>query len=124
MADSALNVITICGSLRKGSFNAALARALPALVSPGLSIKPAPAWDKFPVYNADIQNSSGFPPEVTVWADAIRAAEGHGCATEAGRRAEATGGASTDTTGEQTGRRRRQRGVAQHQFRVCAEDGG
>ena len=75
MADI-LNVITICGSLRKGSFNAALARALPALAPPGLSIKPAPAWDKFPVYNADIQNSSGFPPEVTVWADAIRAADG------------------------------------------------
>jgi chromate reductase len=75
MADI-LNVITICGSLRKGSFNAALARALPALAPAGLSIKPAPAWDKFPVYNADIQNSSGFPPEVTVWADAIRAADG------------------------------------------------
>ena len=76
MADSTLNVITICGSLRKDSYNAALARALPALAPPGLSIKPAPAWDKFPVYNADIQNSAGFPPEVIVWADAIRAADG------------------------------------------------
>ena len=76
MADGTLNVITICGSLRNGSYNAALARALPALAPPGLSIKPAPAWDKFPVYNADIQNSSGFPPEVIVWADAIRAADG------------------------------------------------
>lgn len=76
MADGTLNVITICGSLRKGSFNAALARALPSLAPPGLSIKPAPAWDKFPVYNADIQNSAGFPPEVIVWADAIRLADG------------------------------------------------
>jgi chromate reductase len=76
MADSTLSVITICGSLRKGSYNAALARALPALAPPGLSIKPAPAWDKFPVYNADIQNSAGFPPEVIVWADAIRLADG------------------------------------------------
>jgi chromate reductase len=76
MADKALNVISICGSLRKGSYNAALARALPSLAPAGLSIKPAPAWDKFPVYNADIQNSAGFPPEVTVWADAIRAADG------------------------------------------------
>src|ERR1700691_2252316 len=75
MAEGRLNVITICGSLRKGSYNAALARALPALAPQGLSIKPAPAWDKFPVYNADIQNSTGFPPEVTVWADAIRAAD-------------------------------------------------
>jgi len=76
MADGTLNVITICGSLRKGSYNAALARALPALAPPAISIKPAPAWDKFPVYNADIQNSTGFPPEVIVWADAIRAADG------------------------------------------------
>jgi chromate reductase len=76
MADKTLNVISICGSLRKGSYNAALARALPSLAPAGLSIKPAPAWDKFPVYNADIQNSAGFPPEVTVWADAIRAADG------------------------------------------------
>jgi chromate reductase len=76
MAEGTLNVITICGSLRKGSYNAALARALPALAPPALLIKPAPAWDKFPVYNADIQNSTGFPPEVIVWADAIRAADG------------------------------------------------
>jgi chromate reductase len=76
MAEGTLNVITICGSLRKGSYNAALARALPALAPPALLIKPAPAWDKFPVYNADIQNSAGFPPEVIVWADAIRAADG------------------------------------------------
>ena len=39
----ALNILTICGSLRKGSFNAALARALPALAPAGLSIRPAPA---------------------------------------------------------------------------------
>jgi len=76
MAERTLDVIAICGSLRKGSFNAALARALPALAPPGFSIKPAPAWDKFPVYNFDNQNSTGFPAEVVVWADAIRAADG------------------------------------------------
>ena len=71
-----LNVITICGSLRKASYNAALARALPALAPAGLSLKPAPAWDKIPIYNADNQNSTGFPADVTAWADAIRAADG------------------------------------------------
>jgi chromate reductase, NAD(P)H dehydrogenase (quinone) len=76
MADNTLNVISICGSLRKGSFNAALARALPGLAPPGMAIKPAPAWDKMPIYNFDIQNSSGFPAEVTHWADAIRTADG------------------------------------------------
>lgn len=76
MAEQTLDVIVICGSLRKGSFNAALARALPLLAPPGMALKPAPAWDRFPVYNADIQNSTGFPAEVTAWADAIRSADG------------------------------------------------
>jgi chromate reductase len=70
-----LNVLTICGSLRKGSFNAALARALPALAPAGLSIKPAPDWAGIPIYNHDVQNA-GFPAPVTAWADAIRAADG------------------------------------------------
>ena len=71
-----VNVITICGSLRKGSYNAALARQLPGLAPAGLSIKAAPAWDKIPIYNFDIQNSSGFPADVEAWGDAIRAADG------------------------------------------------
>jgi chromate reductase len=71
-----LNVITICGSLRKGSFNAALARALPPLAPPGLKITPAPAYDTFPHYNFDIQNTSGFPADVTTFANAIRSADG------------------------------------------------
>jgi len=76
MADKTLNVISICGSLRKGSYNAALARALPSLAPAAMAVTPAPAWDKFPIYNADIQNSTGFPAEVTAWADAIRSADG------------------------------------------------
>jgi chromate reductase len=75
MADQ-VNAITICGSLRKGSFNAALQRALPGLAPAGLSIKAAPAWASFPVYNADDQNSTGFPAAVNTLADAIRAADG------------------------------------------------
>ena len=74
MAD-ALNILTICGSLRKNSFNAALARALPALAPAGLSIKPAPAWADIPIYNHDIQDA-GWPAPVTTWADAIRSADG------------------------------------------------
>src|SRR5580704_3759848 len=70
------NVISICGSLRKASYNAALARTLPSLAPAGMTIAPAPPWDKFPIYNADNQNSTGFPADVTAWADAIRAADG------------------------------------------------
>jgi chromate reductase len=71
-----LNVLTICGSLRRGSFNAMVQRALPSLAPEGMALKPAPSFAEFPLYNADIQNSTGFPGPVNVLADAIRAADG------------------------------------------------
>jgi chromate reductase len=76
VADKQLDVLVICGSLRKGSYNAALARTLPALAPAGLKLRPAPAFDKFPIYNHDIQDTTGFPAEVKTWADAIRGADG------------------------------------------------
>jgi chromate reductase len=54
MADT-MNVLVICGSLRKGSFNAALTRALPELTPPGMTLVTAPTYENFPLYNADIQ---------------------------------------------------------------------
>src|SRR4051794_34793998 len=74
MAD--LNVISICGSLRKGSFNRMLMNSLPPLAPAGMKINEAPSFAEFPLYNADIQNSSGFPAPVNTLADAIRAADG------------------------------------------------
>lgn len=71
-----LNVISICGSLRKGSYNAMVQRALPSLAPEGLTIQPAPSFADFPLYNADIQAASGFPAPVNALADAIRAADG------------------------------------------------
>ncbi len=71
-----LDVLVICGSLRKGSYNAALARTLPALAPSGMSLRSAPSFANFPIYNADIQTASGFPAEVNAWADAIRSADG------------------------------------------------
>jgi chromate reductase len=53
MADT-MNVLVICGSLRKGSFNAALTRALPELTPPGMTLVTAPTYENFPLYNADI----------------------------------------------------------------------
>ena len=76
MADRQLDVLVICGSLRKGSYNAALARTLPALAPAGMKLRPAPPFATFPIYNFDIQNSTGFPAEVNAWADAIRSADG------------------------------------------------
>ena len=71
-----LNVLLICGSLRKGSYNAALGRMAPKLAPPALKFHDAPSFADMPIYNFDVQNTSGFPPEVTAWADAIRAADG------------------------------------------------
>jgi chromate reductase len=71
-----LNVLTICGSLRKGSYNAMVQRLLPSLAPEGMTLKMAPSFAEFPIYNADIQNSTGFPEAVNALADAIRAADG------------------------------------------------
>lgn len=74
MADK-FNVLVICGSLRKGSFNASVARALPSLAPPELSLTPAPSFGNFPIYNADAHTASGVPADVEAWAAAIRAAD-------------------------------------------------
>ncbi len=71
-----LNVLSVCGSLRKGSFNAMVQRALPSLAPEGMNIMPAPSFAEFPLYNADIQNSTGFPAPVNALAEAFRAADG------------------------------------------------
>lgn len=70
-----LNVLSICGSLRKGSFNRMVERSLPALAPEGMSITPAPPYDKIPFYNFDIQQQ-GMPPEVLTLCQAIYAADG------------------------------------------------
>ena len=75
MADQ-LKVLVICGSLRKGSYNAALTRALPALAPPDMKLITAPSFATFPFYNADVQDASGFPGPVNDLAEAIRAADG------------------------------------------------
>jgi chromate reductase len=71
-----LKVVTIHGSLRKGSFNHALARTLPKLAPAGMTISECPPWGAIPLYNADDQEASGFPAPVKALADAIRAADG------------------------------------------------
>src|SRR5205807_8858175 len=74
MADQQLDVLVICGSLRRGSYNAALARSLPALAPPGMALRSAPSFAGLPVYNYDEHQATGIPPIATAWIDAIRAA--------------------------------------------------
>jgi chromate reductase len=76
MADKPLHFVVMVGSLRKGSYNAAIARALPALAPEGVTISLLGSVGDFPLYNYDVQQEKGFPPAVTAMADAIRAADG------------------------------------------------
>lgn len=70
-----LTILTICGSLREKSFNAALLRASAALAPEGLKLVPAPSYAAIPTYDSDLQ-AKGVPAEVTALGDAIRAADG------------------------------------------------
>lgn len=71
-----LNVVTLLGSLRKGSFNAMVARTLPKLAPAGMTITPLPSIADIPLYDADIQQEEGFPQSLEAIAAQIRAADG------------------------------------------------
>lgn len=70
-----LHFVTMVGSLRKASYNAAIARALPSLAPEGVTIQPLGSIGDFPLYNADVQ-AEGFPPAVLQMGDAISKADG------------------------------------------------
>ncbi len=70
-----LGVISICGSLRKGSFNAALQSTLPELAPETMTIKALPGIGEMPLYNADVR-AQGFPQSVITMAESIRKADG------------------------------------------------
>jgi chromate reductase len=70
-----MNVITICGSLRKGSYNRMVMNLLPPLAPAGMKIEELSGIDKFPHYVADLHADGKFPEVVTNFADRIRAAD-------------------------------------------------
>lgn len=73
--NTSLHFVTLCGSLRKKSFNAAIEKALPRLAPDGVTISNLGSIGNFPHYNADLQEQ-GFPEDVIAMADAIRASDG------------------------------------------------
>jgi len=75
MSDS-LHVVTLLGSLRKGSFNAMVARTLPKIAPEGMTVAPLPTIGDIPLYDADIQQEEGFPQSVETIAEQIRNADG------------------------------------------------
>ena len=60
--ETPLRFVVMVGSLRSGSFNAAIARALPALAPEGVSIAPLGSVGDFPLYNHDVQEQGFRPP--------------------------------------------------------------
>ncbi len=66
----------ICGSLRKDSYNGALARISAKLAPAGMKMMASPPLDAIPLYNLDVQNSTGIPAAVNDLGAAIGAADG------------------------------------------------
>jgi len=69
-----VNVIGLCGSLRKGSWNRKLLVACQGLAPAGMAIDIFDLAD-IPMYNADI-HEAGLPAPVAAFLDAARAADG------------------------------------------------
>jgi chromate reductase, NAD(P)H dehydrogenase (quinone) len=74
-ADAPLRFVTLLGSLRRASFNAALARALPGLAPPGVTIEALGSIGDLPIYNGDLE-AHGLPAPAVAMAKAISEADG------------------------------------------------
>lgn len=70
---SDIKVLGICGSLRKGSFNAMALRAAQGLVPAGVTIETADIG-ALPLYNDDVR-AAGYPPVVQSFREKIAAAD-------------------------------------------------
>ncbi len=68
-------IVGIAGSLRSGSFNAALLRVAAELAPDGCTIDIA-SINEIPLYNGDIEASEGIPNRVAELKDRIAAADG------------------------------------------------
>lgn len=68
-------IIGLSGSLRGGSYNAALLRAAAGLVPAGCTIDIASIRD-IPLYDGDLETTHGVPAPVTTLKDRVAAADG------------------------------------------------
>lgn len=71
-----LDVVTLCGSVRKEFFNAALIRALPDIAPGDLVFREGPSVADIPIYDGDLERMTGFPAVVTALSGLIREADG------------------------------------------------
>ena len=73
MADARLNVLGLCGSLRKGSYNRMALRAAIELVPAGMTIDTIEIGS-IPLYNKDVEDQ-GFPAPVQALGEKVAAAD-------------------------------------------------
>jgi chromate reductase, NAD(P)H dehydrogenase (quinone) len=71
-----LDIVTLCGSVRQDSFNAALLRALPNIASGDIVFKEGPSVADIPIYDGDLERLSGFPGPITALSALIHQADG------------------------------------------------
>ncbi len=69
------NIVGIAGSLREGSYNAALLRAAAGVMPTGATLAVCTIRG-IPLYDADVEAQSGIPPEVVALKDMIAEADG------------------------------------------------
>ena len=70
-----ITIVGFAGSLRQGSYNAALLRAAAAMMPSGSELREA-SIREFPLYNGDDETAHGIPAAVAALKDAIAAADG------------------------------------------------
>lgn len=76
MSQPSIKIVTLLGSLRTGSYNAMVARALPTLAPAGVTIEALPSIRDIPLYDSDVQQEEGFPATIQAIAEQIRQADG------------------------------------------------
>ncbi len=76
MGTTEMRILCMCGSLRRGSYNALVAKSLITLAPAEMDIVAAPPFRNFPLYDADLQQEKGFPADVMLLGDVLRAADG------------------------------------------------
>src|SRR3546814_789405 len=69
------SIVGLPGSLRRGSFNAALLRAATQLVPDGIRID-VHSLHGVPLYDAYVESAEGIPPAVAALKDAVATADG------------------------------------------------
>jgi chromate reductase len=68
-------IIALCGSLRQGSFNQMLLRAVVEMAPPGTAVA-VDSIREIPLYDADVEATEGMPPVVQRLKDRIANADG------------------------------------------------